>query len=85
MDVTPATREQLAIEKRKLAGVSVRDTLTRWHRSVNQMSGAIVVLSGKPEQLSVAHLDEWLQRIAEMGKDMTALRKKLTPKKKPKR
>lgn len=81
MDVTPATKEQLAIEKRKLAGASVRDSLTRWHRSINQMSGAIIVLSGKPEQLSVAHLDEWLQRIADMEKGMSAIRKKLAPKK----
>lgn len=81
MDVTPATREQLAKERKKLAGAGVRDILLRWHRSVNQMSGAFVLLVGKPEQISVSNLDEWLQRIADMSKDMEALRRKLQPRK----
>lgn len=82
MEIWPATKEQLATERKKLAGASVRDMLLRWHRSVNQMSGSFVILVGKTEKVSAAHLDEWLQRIADMSKEMTALHKKLSPKRK---
>jgi hypothetical protein len=54
----------------------------RWHRSVNQMSGTFVLLFRKPEQITLDHVDEWLQRLADLEKDITALRKKLQPKKK---
>jgi hypothetical protein len=84
MDVTPATKEQLAIEARKLAGASVRESLMRWHRSVNQMSGTFVLLVGKPDKISLAHYDEWLARLATMTKDMERLRKKVAPKRKVK-
>jgi hypothetical protein len=81
MDVTPATKEQLAIEKRKLSGASVSESLTRWHRSVNQMSGAFVLLMRKPELVSSEHFVEWLARVAELQRDMERLRKKVAPKK----
>jgi selenocysteine-specific translation elongation factor len=84
MDVTPANKEQLAIERKRLPGATVSQLLLRWHRSVNMMSGAFVLLVAKPERVSLAHLDEWLQRLADMSKDMTALRKKLQPRKRRK-
>jgi type II secretory pathway component PulF len=84
MDVTPATKEQLAIEKRKLAGASVSESLSRWHRSVNQMSGAFVLLMRKPELVSLGNFDEWLARVAELQRDMERVRKKIAPKRKNK-
>jgi hypothetical protein len=71
----------LVNELTKLAGVGVKDSLQRWHRSVNQMSGTFVLLRGKPEQVSVEHLDEWLSRIATMRDDMERIRKLIAPKK----
>jgi hypothetical protein len=85
VDVTPATKEQLAREKQKLAGAGVKDSLMRWHRSVSMMSGTFVILAGKPDLVSILHLDEWLSRVNDMKKDMERLHKKLAPKKRGKR
>jgi hypothetical protein len=85
MHVSPATKKQLAIEAKKLAGASVKDNLMRWHRSVNQMSGQFVLLVGKRiGEVSVEHLDEWIARVKAMDKEMERLRKKLAPKRKSK-
>lgn len=75
----------LAIELQKLAGADPKASLLRWARSMNMMSGAFIVLRGKPEELTPAHFDEWQSRLATLTKDMERLRKKVAPKKKPKR
>lgn len=85
MDIEPATKRMLAVELEKLAGADTKTTLRRWHRSINMMSGALVILSGKPEELTPAHLVEWNSRLATILKDMERLGKKIAPKKRKQR
>lgn len=76
MKLEPTSKQMLAIELQKLAGADLKPSLLRWIRSMNMMSGAFVILRGKPEELTPAHFDEWESRIKTIQKDMMRLRKR---------
>jgi hypothetical protein len=75
----------LANEAKKLSGADLPTSMLRWARNCNMMSGTFVILRGKPDKVTAAHCDEWLARLAVMTKEVTAFRKKLSPKTKPKK
>jgi hypothetical protein len=77
LKLEPASKQMLAIELKKLAGADPKSSLRRWHRSLNMMTGAFVILSGEPGDLTPGHFDEWESRIKTIQKDITRLRKKL--------
>jgi hypothetical protein len=64
----------LAIERKKLAGENVKASLQRWQHSMNMMSGAFTILRGKPENVTAAHFDEWIERVSFILKEMKTLR-----------
>jgi hypothetical protein len=81
MDLEPTSKQMLANERKKLAGGDVKASLQRWQHSMNMMSGSFTILRGKPETVTAAHLDEWLERVGFIAKEMERMRKSKTPKK----
>lgn len=85
MKLEPASKQMLATELQKLGGADAKTSLQRWQRSMNMMSGAFCILSGKPGELTPAHFVEWYSRLETIRKDMERLQKKVMPKKRTKR